>query len=682
MTRKKKGIIILCILLVICLLTGTVAVVVQRINASAVTVVPVDSIFMESYAETTNVEGNVSTSATQKVKLSDDTSILEVYVQEGDQVHKGDNLLTFDMTLTELELSIAQLTRRSQQLQLEEAQERLESLENGGPIENEDETPARDSGVESEEINETDGVVDDDAEVIEEANAGIIDPGFITASWNLRSPFYLTAATETKEEDSVDTEKEETEKSSSSSETEATPSAEPLQDEEPEEESEPTQIPVPESDSPEELGDETLQEEEETDLGTSYTEKVLVPRVDAEKAKMITRLTASSIAFSGDGSEENPFTYICETGISQVRVTKGFLNLMMGYSPDGMTRYEQVKPYYFQLIFYTNGSLGVIQVDAAEDYKDISFPLTEDSKDPEITYQAEDSKEGSVDNLEELSGALDNALNSEENNSSYADEYEENPGYYSGEETEEDGETPTITREEAIENKKSDIKNLELDIRESDIDISKLQKKLDNRTVTSTVNGTVTKMGDPETGSYSGDAFMEVVSDQGLYVTGAVSELLLGEFQEGMVLSGTSYESGDFFKATVTEVADYPIDGAQYSYGNPNVSYYPFIAEVEGDVDLDTDEYISLSFEKENAGNIISIIKAFVRSENGQNYVLIDENGKLKKQYVAVGVSTDGYSIPIKSGLSMEDKIAFPYGKGVKEGAKTQEGTLDDVYGY
>ena len=30
----------------------------------------------------------------------------------------------------------------------------------------------------------------------------------------------------------------------------------------------------------------------------------------------------------------------------------------------------------------------------------------------------------------------------------------------------------------------------------------------------------------------------------------------------------------------------------------------------------------------------------------------------------------------------MEDKIAFPYGKGVKEGAKTQEGTIDDIYGY
>lgn len=175
---------------------------------------------------------------------------------------------------------------------------------------------------------------------------------------------------------------------------------------------------------------------------------------------------------------------------------------------------------------------------------------------------------------------------------------------------------------------------------------------------------------------------MEVVSDQGLFVTGAVSELLLDDFKEGMILNGTSYETGDFFEAKVTEVADYPIDGAQYSYGNPNVSYYPFTAEVEGDVDLDADEYISLSFEQDNAGNSISIIKAFVRSENGQNYVMIDDNGKLKKQYVAVGVSTDGYSIPVKSGLSMEDKIAFPYGKGVKEGAKTQEGTLDDIYGY
>ena len=91
---------------------------------------------------------------------------------------------------------------------------------------------------------------------------------------------------------------------------------------------------------------------------------------------------------------------------------------------------------------------------------------------------------------------------------------------------------------------------------------------------------------------------------------------------------------------------------------------------------------ISLSFESSSGENQMSVIKAFVRTENGQSYVMIDDDGKLKKQYVNVGVSTDGYSIPVKSGLSMEDKIAFPYGKGVKEGAKTQEGTIDDIYGY
>lgn len=35
-----------------------------------------------------------------------------------------------------------------------------------------------------------------------------------------------------------------------------------------------------------------------------------------------------------------------------------------------------------------------------------------------------------------------------------------------------------------------------------------------------------------------------------------------------------------------------------------------------------------------------------------------------------------------QAGLSMDDKITFPYGKDVREGAKTEEGTLDDLYNY
>lgn len=663
MTRKKKGILVLVTILVICLLTGTVAVVAQKTSQNVVTVVPVDNIYMESYAESTNIEGNVSTSATQKVKVDKDSSIEKVYVKQGDQVHKGDNLVTFDMTLKELELSIARLTKKSQQLQLDKAKERLESLENGGAIEESDTT--RDQGTVQEEISE------DDNEVIDENSSAQVDtqgsyPGessYLTAFWGPATPLTF------------------------SQETEGTPTAEPT--EKPDEG-------VFSSDFTDSSGQEDGQDEftsgsgeveevpedVEGSTGNSDTEQdpqeeIVKPKVDAKKAKMITKLTASTVAYSGDGTHKNPYTYICRNGTSQVTTTKGFLNLMMGYSPDGTTKYDQVsEPYYFQLIFYSGEELKVITVNPKEDFKEIDFPLTKDSKDPEVTYLEKEGTDGNGSDFSEFNQALDDAWDESET-------VDDAWSYDDSDLSDDTGdESAGITREEAIKNKKSDIKNLELDLKESAIKISKLEKVVANRTVKAKVNGVVKKMGDPDTGTYSGDAFMEVVSDQGLYISGAVSELLLDEFQEGMTINGTSYETGNYFEAKVTDVADYPADSGQYASGNPNVSYYPFTAQVEGDVQLSTDEYISLSFEKATADNTMSIIKAFVRTENGQSYVMVDKKGKLKKQYVTVGVSTDGYSIPVKSGLSMEDKVAFPYGKGVKEGAKTKEGTIDDVYGY
>ena len=48
------------------------------------------------------------------------------------------------------------------------------------------------------------------------------------------------------------------------------------------------------------------------------------------------------------------------------------------------------------------------------------------------------------------------------------------------------------------------------------------------------------------------------------------------------------------------------------------------------------------------------------------------------KQEIEVGeISGEGYRII--SGVTMQDYLAFPYGKEVQEGAKTREGTLDDL---
>ena len=76
----------------------------------------------------------------------------------------------------------------------------------------------------------------------------------------------------------------------------------------------------------------------------------------------------------------------------------------------------------------------------------------------------------------------------------------------------------------------------------------------------------------------------------------------------------------------------------------------------------------------------MTITKAFVREEGNKKYVYKrGDDNKLTKQYIETGsLSDSGYEV--LSGLSDSDWIAFPYGKNVKEGAKTREGSIEDLY--
>ena len=82
------------------------------------------------------------------------------------------------------------------------------------------------------------------------------------------------------------------------------------------------------------------------------------------------------------------------------------------------------------------------------------------------------------------------------------------------------------------------------------------------------------------------------------------------------------------------------------------------------------------------SGDTLYLWKAFIREEDGEKYVYLrDENGRLKKQVITVGkLSGEGYEI--LSGVTFEDWLAFPYGKDVKDGAKTKEGSTSELYGY
>ena len=65
-------------------------------------------------------------------------------------------------------------------------------------------------------------------------------------------------------------------------------------------------------------------------------------------------------------------------------------------------------------------------------------------------------------------------------------------------------------------------------------------------------------------------------------------------------------------------------------------------------------------------------MSAYVGEEGGRNYVLkAGEDGRVYRQYVETGkVVYSGWYVEIISGLSLDDYIAFPYGKNAVEGAK------------
>ena len=125
----------------------------MHVKESKVTEVPVTSVsnlMTDWYSETT-LDGTITTNVAQNVNMDKDMIIEKIYVSQGDDVKKGDNLISFDMTLVEMELNIAKLKLQKQEQDLTKAQNRLTSLQNGGPIE--DSTDSTDDT----ELNSTDG---------------------------------------------------------------------------------------------------------------------------------------------------------------------------------------------------------------------------------------------------------------------------------------------------------------------------------------------------------------------------------------------------------------------------------------------------------------------------------------------------------------------------------------------
>ena len=104
-------------------------------SSEPVYVYPFQYIGMTEYwGDSQESHGPVTTDKIQTVFLSDTQTVTEILVQEGDAVKKGDLLMTFDTTLSDLQLERKRLDVEKKKLQLEDAQKELRRINNMKPM--------------------------------------------------------------------------------------------------------------------------------------------------------------------------------------------------------------------------------------------------------------------------------------------------------------------------------------------------------------------------------------------------------------------------------------------------------------------------------------------------------------------------------------------------------------------
>ena len=639
---------------------------VRKGNQKEVLVASVSSLVSDYYGTDTSLSGNVYANATQRINVDKDMIIQEIYVSKGDEVKPGDKLISFDMTLVEMELNIAKLKLEKQQLDLATAKKRLTSLQNGGPILDSD-TSSADSLIDSGSDSEGTVGSDDEEENMDLSSALTGSDNYLAA---VMQPLLLTAVdgfADAEEEDSME---DGTEDGASAD----TGSASDYYDQS----SDDGGFSSGDSDSGQDGfisdGSEPLSPEPAPTPSLAPGMEFVNPNdqngdpdfIDGEEPFYQT-LDFDTEPYQGSGTKDDPFLYLCSSAKGKVNVTGSFLNKMAGYNADG-TVLLQPGGYWYLLEFHQN--------DTIADYTNRKESCTG-------YYLVQGSLlTKPVDRFAQMDFTLEGAMHYDS-----GDEDPDIPIDNGGG----DG-SSSLSRSEAIKIQKNRIASLELDVQESEINISKLEKKASRQLITSKLDGIVTTVGDAATGTNSeSDSFLAVKSKDGYYVQGTVSELMLDQVKEGTILTCNSYGEYGYtvFDAEVVQVSDYAVEGDNsyyYGDGNPNVSSYTFTAKITDDTaQVSAGDWVDIQMESDQQTGTDGIVlsKAFVRTEDGVSYVYKEQNGVLKKQTVKVKENVNGgMYVLISAGISLDDKIAFPYAKSAQEGVKTKEGSLDDFMGY
>lgn len=387
--------------------------------------------------------------------------------------------------------------------------------------------------------------------------------------------------------------------------------------------------------------DSSDKEKTEGETGGENEETPQPPKIEAT---LYSNIMSDAKPYKGTGTAEDPYRFLCSP---EVTISGEFINKLIGYNPAGTSKEGEPTVAVFEIHKgnVVEGDMLYLWTMYGTDYQPVAadsvwkFGVNSDEKPVEPEPPVEPPVE---------------------------------EGY---------------TKEELaklIAEKEEKIRELQLKKKKAQLNYNNTKARLDKCTVVSTVKGKVSSL-KPQEELTVGTPFMVVSGGDAFYVTGSISELMLGQLKIGDTLMANlwSPEGQKTYNAVISEISEYPAsNGNNYGGGNMNVSYYPFTAVIEESEGLTNGQYLDMTMtvggNTDGTSSALYLSKAYIREENGKNYVFIaNEENRLEKRFIETGKIVYGEQVEVKEGLTIDDRIAFPYGKNVKEGVKVKEASDD-----
>ena len=611
--KKKIIITVTAVVLVVAIGLG-VWFGVSRGRSEPVKVFAFNSVGMTEYwGDSQESYGPVSTDKIQTVFLSSTQTVTEMKVAQGDMVKKGDVLMTFDTTLSDLQLERKRLEVEKLKLDLETAQKKLKDIQNMKPMS----IVSSDDFDNSDEDSDDDGDLEKDYELSYDHAYDGSKPSKALICWlRVTTGDEEVRITPTVDDALLEEARQQAEKFQNENQPDPTePSTEPTTESTTESTTEPaTEPPTQPGTEPPTQPSTEPPTQPSTEASTPSTE-------ETSEGEGGEHSSASAV----ENPDEKP-TITVNSYYMVIKATEGNKRMGARVVWQGMYIRKVGSGFTFQFFDAT----GVPDHMATEpDDPDNTDPTDPDMPDPGSGY------------------------------------------------------TAAQLAQMRAEQEKT-IKETKFKIKMAEADYKIMQTEMSDGNVYAEFDGKVVSVLTEEEAKTQNQPVLKVSGGGGFYIQGSVSELEKDKMQIGQEVTVNDWNTGMTYTGKIVSMGDFPTNSDGWNgSGNPNVSYYPFTVFVDETADLQAGMYVNIQYSSAESENGIYLENPFIRTENGQSYVYVQgAGGKLEKRFVTTGKALWGSYTEIRSGLTVDDLIAFPYGKNLKEGAPTVESDVSDLYSY